>query len=166
MRPSPQTRRASTIPPSSSGRNSASGTYAYFKEHALLKGDYKDTVKEQPGSAAVVQAVASDRYGIGYSGIGYKTADVRALPIAANSGKPQVEAGMENAYNGSYPLARFLLLYVNRQPNQRLDPLRGEFLSYVLSREGQEAVVKDGYIPLPFTILAKERETLGLVLQP
>ena len=65
------------------GRNSASGTYGYFKEHALFKGDFKDTVKEQPGSSAVVQGVASDKYGIGYSGIGYKTADVRAVPLAA-----------------------------------------------------------------------------------
>ncbi|TAH37281.1 MAG: phosphate ABC transporter substrate-binding protein [Planctomycetota bacterium] len=144
------------------GRNSASGTYGYFKEHALFKGDYKDTVKEQPGSSAVVQGVASDKYGIGYSGIGYKTADVRAVPLAEKSGKPFVEAGMENAYSGTYPLSRFLLLYVNREPNKPLDPLRGEFLRYVLSREGQESVVKDGYIPLPPKILLQELKSLGL----
>lgn len=143
------------------GRNSVSGTYGYFKEHALFKGDYKDTVKEQPGSSAVVQAVASDRYGIGYSGIGYKTADVKAVPLLDKAGKP-IEASMANAYNGTYPLSRFLLIYVNREPNKPLDPLRLEFLRYVLSRQGQEAVVKDGYIPLPLNILQQEMKSLGL----
>lgn len=144
------------------GRNSASGTYGYFKEHALFKGDYKDTVKEQPGSSAVVQGVATDKYGIGYSGIGYKTADVRIVPLAKNPNGATYEASMENAYNGKYPIARFLLLYVNKEPGKALDPLRAEFLSYVLSRQGQEAVVKDGYLPLPVAVLAKERANLGL----
>ena len=77
------------LPISIYGRNSASGTYLYFKEHVLEKGDYKDTVKEQPGSAAVVNGVANDRGGIGYSGIGYKTSEVRAVPLA-KSGKDQL----------------------------------------------------------------------------
>jgi phosphate transport system substrate-binding protein len=145
------------------GRNSASGTYGYFKEHALYKGDYKDEVKEQMGSSSVVQGVASDKYAIGYSGIGYKTPDVRALPIAGKEGQQSVEASMENAYNGTYPLARYLLLYVNKAPNQELDPLRAQFLSYVLSREGQEDVIKDGYIPLPGRVLLAERKKLALV---
>jgi len=101
------------------GRNSASGTYGYFKEHALAKGDFKDTVKEQPGSATVVQAVASDRYAIGYSGIGYKTADVRAVPLAKNDEAKAIEATVEHAYTGEYPLSRFLLLYVNKKPARR-----------------------------------------------
>jgi phosphate transport system substrate-binding protein len=145
------------------GRNSASGTYGYFKEHALYKGDYKDQVKEQIGSSSVVQGVASDKYAIGYSGIGYKTPDVRALPIAGKEGQQPVEASMENAYSGTYPLARYLLLYVNKAPNQELDPLRAQFLSYVLSREGQEDVIKDGYIPLPGRVLLAERKKLALV---
>ncbi|MGD2062268.1 MAG: phosphate ABC transporter substrate-binding protein PstS family protein [Nitrospirota bacterium] len=144
------------------GRNSASGTYGYFKEHALFKGDYKDSVKEQPGSSSVIQAVASDRYGIGYSGIGYKTADVRAVPLASKDGAPFVEATMDNAYSGEYPLARFLYLYVNKAPGADLDPLRAEFLRFVLSRPGQESVVKDGYIPLPAAIVQHERELVGL----
>ena len=69
------------------GRNSASGTYGYFKEHALCKGDYKDTVKEQPGSASVVQGVTEDKFGIGYSGIGYKTSGVRVVPIVGQAGR-------------------------------------------------------------------------------
>jgi len=144
------------------GRNSASGTYGYFKEHALFKGDYKDTVKEQPGSSSVVQGVASDKYGIGYSGIGYKTADVRAVPLATKEGEPAYEGNMENVYSGDYPLARYLLLYVNKKPGEKLDPLRAEFLRFVLSKEGQEVVIKDGYLPIPGTIITEERRKLGL----
>jgi phosphate transport system substrate-binding protein len=138
------------------GRNSASGTYGYFKEHALFNGDYKDTVKEQPGSSSVVQGVASDRYAIGYSGIGYKTADVRAVPLAAEDGDECHPADVENVYNGKYPLWRYLLLYVNRKPGEPLDPLREQFLMFVLSREGQEIVIKDGYLPLPKKVVDEE----------
>ena len=90
-----------TMPISLYGRNSASGTYAYFKEHALFKGDYKDTVKEQPGSAAVVNGVAADRAGIGYSGIGYRTSEVRVVPLAKDGKAPLTEATFANALKGS-----------------------------------------------------------------
>ncbi|MCM2317616.1 MAG: PstS family phosphate ABC transporter substrate-binding protein, partial [Thermoanaerobaculia bacterium] len=143
------------------GRNSASGTYGFFKENALFKGDFKDTVKEQPGSSSVVQGVATDRYGIGYSGIGYKTADVKAVPLASKGDKffaPTPDHG----YQGLYPLSRYLLLYVNKAPGKALEPVRGEFLKYILSQEGQEAVVKDGYFPLPNKIVMEERQKLGL----
>ncbi|MBM3950980.1 MAG: phosphate ABC transporter substrate-binding protein [Rhodospirillales bacterium] len=130
------------------GRNSASGTYGYFKEEALFKGDFKDTVKEQPGSSTVVQGVASDKGAIGYSGIGYKTADVRAVPLAAKTGGKCVEANADNAYAGDYALARFLYVYVNADPNRRLDPVRAEFIRYVFSKQGQQAVLKDGYFPI------------------
>lgn len=143
------------------GRNSASGTYGYFKERALFKGDYKDSVKEQPGSSAVVQAIASDKFAIGYSGIGYRTADVKAIPLSTKTGGSCVAAEIDHAYDGSYPLARFLLLYVNIKPGESLDPLRGEFLRYVLSYQGQEAVVKDGYFPLPAKLLLAERQKIG-----
>jgi phosphate transport system substrate-binding protein len=144
------------------GRNSASGTYGYFKEHALFKGDYKDSVKQQPGSASVVQAVASDKYGIGYSGIGYKTADVRAVPLRADANSPVVPAAADHAYDGTYPLARFLYLYVNYQPGSQLDPLRAEFLKYVFSKEGQTDVVKDGYYPVSAKIAAQDLATVGI----
>lgn len=142
------------------GRNSASGTYGYFKEHALFKGDYKPSVKEQPGSSSVVQAVASDKYAIGYSGIGYITADVRAVPLSPDTSTPAVEASPENAYSGEYPLARFLYLYVNKKPGEPMDPLRREFLRYVLSAEGQADVIKDGYYPL--TAKLAEQQTAKL----
>ena len=138
------------------GRNSVSGTYGYFKQHALCKGDFKNSVNEQPGSASVVQSVSSSLNGIGYSGIGYTTSSVRAVPLASEPGKPFVEATPENAINGSYPLARFLYVYVNKEPGKELDPITREFMAMVLSRSGQEVVVKDGYIPLPAKVAARE----------
>ncbi|MGH7163850.1 MAG: PstS family phosphate ABC transporter substrate-binding protein [Planctomycetota bacterium] len=144
------------------GRNSASGTYGYFKEHALFKGDYKSSVKEQPGSSSVVQSVASDKYGIGFSGIGYKTADVRAVPLAADAKSGHVEAKVEHAYDDTYPLARFLFLYVNHKPGGELDPLRREFLRYALSQQGQLDVVKDGYFPITATVAGETLRTLGI----
>jgi len=138
------------------GRNSASGTYGFFKEHTLAKGDYKDTVKEQPGSASVVQGVTEDKFGIGYSGIGYKTSGVRALPLGTKVGDTPFEANYENALNKSYPLSRYLFIYVVRDPRQPMDPLTREFLRYVLSKEGQEGVVKDGYLPLPPNVIRQE----------
>src|SRR6266850_7306342 len=142
------------------GRNSASGTYGFFKEHALCNGDYKDTVKEQPGSASVVQGVTVDRYGIGYSGIGYATAGVRPVPLAEKDGGKCVEATADNAYSGSYPLARFLYVYVNKAPGKPLDPLTREFIKLIVSREGQEGVVKDGYFPIPATIAKEEQNKI------
>ena len=138
------------------GRNSASGTYGMFKEIALEKGDYKDTVKEQPGSSSVVQGVASDLGGIGYSGIGYKTSGVKA--VALGEGDTAFEPSLENALSGDYPLARFLYIYVNKKPNAPLDKLTLEFIKFVLSQEGQKIVVKDGYYPLPSEVA---NETVG-----
>ncbi|MBI5504931.1 MAG: PstS family phosphate ABC transporter substrate-binding protein, partial [Deltaproteobacteria bacterium] len=144
------------------GRNSASGTYGFMKENAMGKGDFRDTVKEQPGSSAVVQAVASDEYGIGYSGIGYKTADVRAVPLAKTPPAKAIEATPENAYTGEYPLSRFLYIYVNVKPGTPLDPLRREFLRFVLSRQGQEVAVQDGYFPLTAALVQQNKKALGL----
>jgi phosphate transport system substrate-binding protein len=144
------------------GRNSASGTYGFFKEHALYKGDFKDSVKEQPGSASVVQAVASDKYGIGYSGIGYMTADVRAVPLKNDASSPVVPAVAEHAYDGTYPLSRFLYLYLNYKPGSTIDPLRAEFIKYVFSKEGQADVIKDGYYPVTAKIAAADLSAVGI----
>lgn len=143
------------------GRNSASGTYGYFKGVALFKGDYKDSVKEQPGSSAVVQAVASDKYGIGYSGVGYKTADVRVVPLAKKEGKCY-EANAENAYSGNYPLARFLYIYFNKKPNQALNPLMAEFVKFVYTKEGQQAVIKDGFYPVSKALADEDMKKAGI----
>lgn len=138
------------------GRNSVSGTYGYFKGKALCKGDFKNTVNEQPGSASVVQSVSASINGIGYSGIGYTTSSVRAVPLSREAGREFVSANPENAIAGKYPLSRFLYVYVNKAPGKPLPPLTAEFVKLVLSREGQEVVVKDGYIPLPAGVAERE----------
>jgi phosphate transport system substrate-binding protein len=137
------------------GRNSVSGTYGYFKEHALCKGDFKSNVNEQPGSASVVQSVTTSINGIGYSGLGYSTSGVRVLPLAQKGSTDYVEATPENALSGTYPLTRYLFVYVNKKPNQPLPPLEKEFLKMILSKEGQEVVIKGGYIPLPAKVVEK-----------
>jgi phosphate transport system substrate-binding protein len=138
------------------GRNSASGTYGYFKERALFKGDFKDTVKEQPGSASVVQGVENDLYAIGYSGMGYSTSGARKVPLASKQGETPHAAELENVISGEYPLARFLYIYVNKAPGQPLDPLVHEFLTFVFSAEGQAQVDKDGFIAVPANVAQEE----------
>ena len=131
------------------GRNSVSGTYGYFKEVALCKGDFKSNVNEQPGSASVVQSVGSSVNAVGYSGFGYVTSSVKPLPLAKAEGQPFVAPTKENALNQSYPLSRAMYVYVNKAPNKPMSPLELEFIKMVLSKQGQEIVVKDGYIPVP-----------------
>jgi len=143
------------------GRNSVSGTYGYFKKKALCKGDYKNNVNEQPGSASVVQSTGTSLNGIGYSGIGYKTSSVKAVPLAKKKGKKFVEATPENAVKGSYPLSRFLYVYINKKPNSPLSPLDREFITMVMSKQGQEVVIKDGYIPLPAKVVKKYMKKLN-----
>lgn len=142
------------------GRNSVSGTYGYFKKKALCKGDFKNTVNEQPGSASVVQSVSTSMNAIGYSGVGYKTSGVRTVPLAKKEGGEYVDATPENALAGKYPLSRFLYIYVNKHPNKPLPPLEREFIKMVLSRQGQQVVVKDGYIPLPASVIEKSLNAL------
>ena len=131
------------------GRNSVSGTYGFFKNVALGGGDYDGSrYQEQPGSSTVVQSIAADRFGIGYSGIGYLTSGVRALPLALKKGDAFAEPNAENCLTGEYPLARFLYIYVNKNPREAMDSLTFEFLRYINSKQGQEVVVKDGFYPL------------------
>jgi phosphate transport system substrate-binding protein len=140
------------------GRNSASGTYGFFKEHTLKNGDFKDTVKEQPGSASVVQGVTEDRFGIGYSGIGYRTSGVKVVALAE---KDAFSSGSyEDVKSGKYPLSRFLYIYVNKAPGKPLDPLVKEYCKLIFSKEGQEVVLKDGYLPLPAAIIQEELKKL------
>ena len=137
------------------GRNSASGTYGFFKEHALCNGDFRDTVKEQPGSASVVQGVSEDMYGIGYSGIGYRTSGVKPVAVSAK-GDAYFGVSPEEVLSGKYPISRYLYVYYNAAPGKPLDPLVREFLRFVESKEGQEIVVKDGYMPVPAKVVGEE----------
>jgi phosphate transport system substrate-binding protein len=138
------------------GRNSASGTYGFYKEHMLKNGDYKDQVKEQPGSASVVQGVTEDRFGIGYSGIGYRTSGVKVVALAETESGPYSSGSYEDVKSGAYPLSRYLYVYINKAPGKPLDPLVKEYVKLILSREGQEVVVKDGYLPLPASVVKEE----------
>lgn len=143
------------------GRNSASGTYGFFKKDVLGNGDFKPSVKEQPGSSSVVQSVATDDPGIGYSGIGYVTADVCAVPLAFDAVTPPTPATAEYAYTGEYPLSRFLYVYINHRPGSDLDPLRREFIRYMYSTQGQKDVIRDGYYPITNAIAAEAKQSLG-----
>jgi phosphate transport system substrate-binding protein len=142
------------------GRNSASGTYGFFKEHALKNGDFKDEVKEQPGSASVVQSVSEDQAGIGYSGIGYATSNVRAVPLAEKEGASFKEASQQSASDGSYPLRRHLYVYVNKAPDKPLDPIVKEFVKFIYSKDGQKVVIKDGFFPLKAEMIEQELKKL------
>lgn len=144
------------------GRNTASGTADFFRQVALSGRDFKPTVVELPGSPAVVQALATDRFGIGYSGVGFRTADVKPVSIKAADGDAAVAPTQEAAYDGTYALARPLLLYVNHRAGTELDPLRAEFLRFVFSRQGQEAVIKVGEIPVPAEIAREELAKVGI----
>jgi len=143
------------------GRNSASGTYGYFKEVALSGGDFAADVREQPGSSTVIQGVAADIAGIGYSGVGYGTADVKAIQVKGSDGKCY-NANATDAASGNYPIARFLYIYVNRNPNQQMEPLRAEFVRYVYSQQGQQDVAKAGFFPLNKAIADQDLKTFGL----
>lgn len=143
-------------------RNAVSGTYGFFKDNALCGGDFKSSINEQPGSSSVVQGVTESINGIGYSGIGYRTSGVRAVPLAAAEGAQVFEATAENGISGDYPLSRFLLVYINKHPNRELDPVTREFIKMVYSKQGQEVVDRDGYVPLPAPVVDRMLEQLGI----
>ena len=110
----------------------------------------------------MVQSVGSDRFAIGYSGIGYATSGVRAVPLSdeKKNGGAAFPATYENALSGKYPLSRFLYVYLNKDPKKPIDPLTREFLKFVLSKEGQEIVVKDGFLPLTAKMEGEETSKL------
>lgn len=144
------------------GRNAVSGTYGYFREVALCGGDFKDTVNEQPGSSAVVRGVEQTLGGIGYSGIGYRTSGVRVVPLAPGDSTDFFEANADNAATGDYPLARFLYVAANQHPNDGWNPMEREFFRMVLSKEGQQVVDRDGYVPLSAAASARFLEQMNL----
>jgi phosphate transport system substrate-binding protein len=144
------------------GRNAASGTYGFFKEKVLGNGDYRDTVNEQPGSTAVIQSVGENKFAIGYSGVGFKTASVKTLSLASKAGQKAFPPTSEHAYSGDYPLARYLYLTINHKPGTKLDPVRREFIKFIFSKEGQELVIKEGSFPVDAGTAAKVLKVLGI----
>lgn len=148
------------------GRNTLSGTRAFFADNALCSGEYKLSLKMKPTSVQVVSAVSADIEAIGYSGVSYATTGVRVLPVARGAGQAFVEASPENAYAGRYPLTRFLYLYLNKPPQRPLPPLEREFVRFILSEAGQAIVQNDGFIPLSAEMANAEWEKLDKAKLP
>lgn len=145
------------------GRNQKSGTRTFLKEHVLRYGEFSSAVHEEPGAASVILSVSRDPLGMGYSGIGLQASTVRLVPLAEQDGAPPVMPGVASVMDGSYPLRRFLYLYLDRPTMAALPPLAREFLAFVNSREGQEAVIQAGLYPLPLT---QTKQSLALLASP
>jgi phosphate transport system substrate-binding protein len=143
------------------GRNSASTSYGFFKEYALFHGDFRDDLKQQPRHSATAEKLAGDRFGIGYC-IAFTTAGTRAVSLAADDKSDLVAAEPEQARAGKYPLARKLYLYVNHDSAKKLDPLRAEFIRFVFSKQGQEAVIKAEHVPVDSVAANKALKAVGL----
>jgi phosphate transport system substrate-binding protein len=144
------------------GRNSASGTHDTFVDAVLHHGEFRDELKEEPGSAEVVKMVAGNKHAIGYSGIGYLTEGVRTVPLAVAPGEKCYDTSPASTYSGNYPLARYLYIYLNKAPAKPLDPAVLEFAKYVLSRDGQTETLKSGFYPITEAVRAKGLTALGI----
>jgi phosphate transport system substrate-binding protein len=119
-------------------RENSSGTYEFFKEHILRGADFAASSQTEPGTAAIIQAVSKDKGAIGYGGAAYGN--------SVNASSPAVEPTEENVINGSYPIWRYLYVYVN--PNLDKGEI-ADYLKWIRSDEGQKIVKEVGYYPLP-----------------
>jgi phosphate transport system substrate-binding protein len=142
------------------GRDRKSGTRNFFVRAVLLDGELKEDIKELPGTASEILAIARDPLGIGYAGVSIKSSYVRAVPLAEQEGKPFITPGAESVKDGSYPLHRMLYLYVNKSPNAAFSPVVEEFLKFINSREGQGMVIKAGFYPLSAKQVAQNLNTM------
>ena len=142
------------------GRDAKSGTRTFFINEVLNGGRMKPEVVEEPGSASEILDISRDPLGMGYAGIGFQASTVRVVPLAAKSGADFVAPTAETATTGAYPLARYLYLYAKQSPDTALQPEVKEFLKFINSREGQEAVVRAGFFPLPATQIARNLQNL------
>ncbi|WP_017347922.1 PstS family phosphate ABC transporter substrate-binding protein [Pantoea sp. A4] len=142
------------------GRNSASGTWGFFKQQALCRGDFRADVAEFPGSAAVVQAVAASPYSIGYASFGFHLSGVKMLAIK-RPGHEAVLPDSASIRSGRYPWSRPLYIYLNKAPDKPLPPLVAAFMRQVLSPAGQARVEEAGYLPLSDAQMAQARAAIG-----
>ncbi len=132
-------------------RENSSGTYEFFKEHVLKGRDFVASAQTMPGTAAVLQAVAKDRKGIGYGGAAYG-AGAKHLPIKADDSSPAIDPTEENVVSQKYPIWRYLYIYLN----PALDKGEiGEYLKWIRSDEGQRVVKDVGYFPIPANLREK-----------
>lgn len=148
------------------GRDRKSGTRAFFQEHALAGGDFVPTVHENPGTASVILSLSRDQLGIGYSGLGLQTSTVRVVPLAETPGMPFVTPSSHTVADQTYSLRRVLYLYVDQSPNTPLPPAVQEFLTFIMSQEGQEAVVRAGFFPLPANQITRSTVAAGTPSNP
>ncbi len=133
------------------GRDKTSGTFAAFRDMGLLGTKQRSDVHSQPGSMSVVIEVGTDEAGIGYASTGYanRSKKVRVVPLARREGEPFVAPTNDTVESGEYPLRRELYLYAMPEQNGSLSPAVKEFITFVLSRDGQEAAKDEGLFPLP-----------------
>jgi phosphate transport system substrate-binding protein len=134
------------------GRENSSGTYAYFKEFVLKNEDYAEETQTLPGTAAVVNAVAKDKFGIGYGGIAYGKG-VKNAAVKKDDKSPAIEPKMESVTNGTYPISRELYWFTNGTPSGTIKDL----LNWALSPEGQKIAEETDYVPLPKDVAAKNQ---------
>lgn len=132
------------------GRENSSGTYSYFKEFVLKNEDYAEQTQTLPGTAAVVNAVAKDKFGIGYGGIAYGKG-VKYAAVKKDDKSPAVEPKMESVTDGTYPISRELYWFTNGTPAGTIKDL----LNWALSPEGQKLAEETDYVPLPKDVAAK-----------
>lgn len=145
------------------GRNSSSGSTAFFREHVCQNGEFLSTLKPAPGAASIIVEITRDRYAAGFSGIGFRTSRVRPIALSEGKGQAFVEPNFETVINGTYPLRRHLYLYVNKAPKSVLPANVSEFIKFAMSQEGQQVVAKEGFFPLPAEELNRQ---LALWTQP
>jgi phosphate transport system substrate-binding protein len=126
-------------------RENSSGTYEFFKEHVLKGKDFAASAQTMPGTAALLQAVAKDKSGIGYGGVAYGKG-ARGVLIKKDAGSPAIEPTEANVMSGTYPIWRYLYVYVN--PALDKGDI-GTYLNWIRSNEGQKIVKDVGYFPLP-----------------
>lgn len=156
------------------GRDELSGTHELFREKAMCGGAFRKGLRVAKDSEDVITFVASDKYAIGYSGIGYRTGEVRALAIARNADSgyyayhvkefrndPDLKKRYAYVYRGKYPLSRFLYIYLDKAPGRILPRHLDQFLRFVLSAKGQNIVHKVGFIPMTEKMTARERKKLS-----
>ena len=143
------------------GRDRRSGTRAFFQEHCLAGGEFMPGLHEEPGAASVILDLSRNQTGIGYSGFGLQSSTVRILPLAEAQGMPFITPSPTTVTDQTYPLTRVLYLYLDKNPKSPLPDVVKEFLTFVMSQEGQEAVIKAGFFPLPASQVTKSVLAFG-----
>lgn len=134
------------------GRENSSGTYAYFKEKVLSNEDYAEATQTLPGTAAVVNAVAKDQYGIGYGGLAWGKG-VKFVAVKADDKSPAIIPTNETVTNNTYPISRELYWFMNGTPIGAMK----DFLNWALSPDGQKIAGETDYVPLPKEVAEKNQ---------